>query len=386
MQQVGKNKTPSGARIAGAGVAAVFCIVVAQAAQAAQAASGTITQGSAAHAPMPAAPPLIPDASAPQNASAPQRALPGLPVPMPAQAASAASEASAPEPASAASEVAPPEPPEVPLPPEPPEPNAAQRNGLPPAGAFDMRKTFAREVNRRLTVPLADQQAYGRVLQHELDASGHGDLANEFIVLVDRSENVQALFVYFRAKQGDDWSMIGASPVSTGRPGTYDHFITPLGVFQHVPGNMDYRAEGTLNEFKIRGYGARDMRIYDFGWADGERGWGKGGKSPMRFQMHATDPQKLEPLLGMRHSKGCVRIPSTLNTFFDRRGILDAQYEARAADGESMWILKSTRQTTPWAGHYLVVVDTGRKTRPVWSPGPGMAVRANIPAGADTAD
>jgi hypothetical protein len=51
-----------------------------------------------------------------------------------------------------------------------------------------------------------------------------------------------------------------------------------------------------------------------------------------------------------------------------------------------MWILKSTRNATPWAGHFLVVVDTARKARPAWSPGPGKAVRANIPAGADTAD
>ncbi len=249
-----------------------------------------------------------------------------------------------------------------------------------------MRQTFAKEVDRRLNVPLAAQQAYAGLLQHALDEHGHGDLANEFVVLVDRSENVQAIFVYFRAKPGDAWSMIGASPVSTGRPGTYDHFLTPLGVFQHVPGNMDFRAEGTENEFKIRGYGARDMRIYDFGWADGERGWGKGGVSPMRFQMHATDPDKLEPLLGMRHSKGCVRIPSTLNTFFDHHGILDAQYEARAAEGESMWVLKPTRQTTPWAGHYLVVVDSRAKARPAWSPGPGKAARARTPVGANSVD
>jgi len=157
-------------------------------------------------------------------------------------------------------------------------------------------------------------------------------------------------------------------------------------VFQHVPGNMDFRAEGTLNEFKIRGYGARDMRIYDFGWAEGERGWGKGGVSPMRFQMHATDPEKLEPVLGMRHSKGCVRIPSTLNAFFDHHGILDAQYEARAAEGQSIWVLKPDRQTTSWAGHYLVVIDTARKTRPAWSPGPGKAARQQVPAAANNVD
>jgi len=56
----------------------------------------------------------------------------------------------------------------------------------------------------------------------------------------------------------------------------------------------------------------------------------------MRFQMHATDPDKLEPVLGVRHSKGCVRIPAALNVFFDHHGILDADYEARVAAGESL--------------------------------------------------
>jgi hypothetical protein len=388
MRQAGKsrtNKTPIGAGII-RGVAYATLILCSGLAVAQPA------QPSAAKPP--AEPPLLPST----NSSTPERALPAMPVPVPAQASSAASAASAVAPASGASEAVPAsvaEPasaaseasaPEVPLPPETPEPNLAQRMDLPSAGAFAMRQIFAKEVSRRLNVPLADQQAYGRLLQSTLDQDGHGDLANEFVVMVDRSANTQALFLYFRAKPGDAWSMIGATPVSTGKPGTYDHFLTPLGVFQHVPENMDFRAEGTLNEYKIRGYGARDMRIYDFGWADGERGWGKGGKSPMRFQMHATDPEKLEPLLGMRHSKGCVRIPSTLNTFFDHRGILDAQYEARAAEGGAMWILKPHRETTAWAGHYLVVVDTGRKTRPAWAPGPGAAVRAKTPVGADTVD
>ncbi|KNH05294.1 hypothetical protein BRCH_03841c [Candidatus Burkholderia brachyanthoides] len=411
MRQSGKNKTPFGARIIGGAVMAALVSIHAAAhaqpasqashAQAASASGGpddVMSPGTQQRMPPLLASPPATAASTLPGASAPAHALPGTPMPIAPQApqttqtpqapdvASAvfgASAASGAESASAASEAAAPE---VPLPPETPEPNLAQRLGLPPAGAFAMRQTYAKEVARRLSVPLADQQAYGRVLQNVLDENGHGSLANEFVVLVDRSANVQALFVYFRAKPGDAWSMIGASPVGTGRPGSYDHFLTPLGVFQHVSGNMDFRAEGTVNEYGIRGYGKRDIRIYDFGWTDGERGWGKGGVSPMRFQMHATDPEKLEPLLGMRHSKGCVRIPSTLNTFFDHHGILDAQYEARAAEGQSMWILKPHRQTTLWAGHYLVVVDTARKARPAWSPGPGTAARAKTPVGADTVD
>ena len=265
-------------------------------------------------------------------------------------------------------------------------PNVAQATALGPAGAIEMGKTFAKEVERRLNVPLAAQLVYGAKLQQALQENSIGSIANEYVVLVDRSKNVQALFIYFRAKPDGIWQMLGATPVSTGLPGSYDHFITPLGVFEHTPRNMDFRSEGTLNEFKIRGYGARDMRIYDFGWAQGERGWGKGGKSQMRFQMHATDPDKLEPVLGVRHSKGCVRIPAALNVFFDNHGILDADYEARVASGQSLWILKPRRTPTPWAGHYLVIIDSAQSVRPGWSPLPDGKARSQFPAHGNTAD
>jgi hypothetical protein len=253
-------------------------------------------------------------------------------------------------------------------------------------GALEMRKRFAHYVDRRLRVPLADQRAYGARLQDALDEKDLGELAGEFVILVDRSANVQALFIYFRALPDEPWLMIGASPVATGRPGEFDHFLTPLGVFEHTPQNMDFRAEGTMNQNNIRGYGRRDMRIYDLGWVDGERGWGKGGYSQMRFQMHATDPDRLEPLLGIRHSKGCVRIPATLNAFIDHYGIIDAEYQALVDSGKSLWVLHSDREITPWAGRFIVVIDSERKTRPAWSPAPGGKARAKVPAGADTAD
>ncbi|CAG4922867.1 L,D-transpeptidase [Paraburkholderia gardini] len=255
-----------------------------------------------------------------------------------------------------------------------------------PRRALLMRNTFAREVTRRLKVPAVDQAAYGVRLQAALAAKDLGGLAGEYVVLVDRNAKVQALFIYFRATPADNWQMIGASPVATGRPGEFDHFITPLGVFEHTPDNMDFRAEGTMNQNGIRGYGKRDMRIFDLGWAEGERGWGKGGVSQMRFQMHATDPDRLEPLLGIRHSKGCVRIPASLNVFLDHHGILDAEYEALVASGQSLWVLHPDRQATPWAGRYIVVVDSGRKTRPAWSPAPGSKAHAKMPAGGDNAD
>jgi hypothetical protein len=401
MQQAGKK---SKGRVAGIGAAVLAALAMPALAQNA-ASGGAVAQGHIERAmpllPDPGQAPAAKPASGASSAQVPRipdtaRPLPGMPVPpaAPASAASAppvppaapAVPASVPpSPASAAEEAAPSAASEAEIP-EPPAPNLAQTSSLDPAGALAMRQLFAKEVRRRLALPAADQQAYGRLLQRTLAEHGHGDLANEYVLLVDRSQNVQAIFIYFRAAAGDNWSMIGAAPVSTGRPGTYDHFLTPLGVFEHTPRNMDFRAEGTLNEFGIRGYGARDMRIYDFGWADGERGWGKGGVSPMRFQMHATDPDKLEQVLGIRHSKGCVRIPAALNVFFDHRGIIDADYEARAAASGPLWILKSKREPTPWAGRYLVVVDTERKARPVWAPAPGGAARAKVPAGADSAD
>ncbi|MBJ9593811.1 hypothetical protein [Burkholderia seminalis] len=309
----------------------------------------------------------------------------------PASAASAASGASSAastaEPASAASATtaseaeAP-----APTPPRRHPPLSAEEAKNATARAVDMRKRFTQEVTRRLNVPASEQRAYGERLQKALAEADLGDLAGEYVAMVDRAPNVQALFIYFRATPANAWLMIGASPVGTGLPGKYDHFLTPLGVFHHSPDNMDFRAEGTTNENGIRGYGRRDMRIYDFGWVDGERGWGKGGVSPMRFQMHATDPDRLEALLGIRHSKGCVRIPASLNAFFDHHGLLDDDYQARVEAGKSLWVLPRDRDITPIAGRYLVVIDSARKARPAWAPMPGRNAWSKVPKGGDTAD
>ncbi|MBU9542268.1 hypothetical protein KTE53_05560 [Burkholderia multivorans] len=301
-----------------------------------------------------------------------------------ASSASGASGASAATPASAASETPASE--AAPTPPRRHPPLSAHEAESATARALDMRKRFAQEVTRRLNVPANEQRAYGERLQRALAAADLADLAGEYVVMVDRAPNVQALFIYFRATPANAWLLIGAAPVATGLPGQYDHFLTPLGVFHHSPDHMDFRAEGTTNENGIRGYGHRDMRIFDFGWVDGERGWGKGGKSAMRFQMHATDPDRLEPLLGIRHSKGCVRIPASLNTFLDRHGILDDDYQARVEAGKSLWVLRGDREISPIAGRYLVVIDSARKTRPAWSPLPGRGAWSKLPKGGDTAD
>lgn len=229
---------------------------------------------------------------------------------------------------------------------------------------------FIREVDHRLDVPPADQLRYLELLEQALVQASFTGLPAQAFVVVDRNPNVQAAFVVVHTQAGG-WQWLGATAVSTGKPGSFEHFVTPLGVFPHTPDNPDFRAEGTFNENHIRGYGLKGRRVFDFGWQLGERSWGVGGRSVMRFQMHATDPSVLEARLGRVASEGCIRIPATLNVFLDRHGVLDADYEEAAANGKPHWVLKPDRQTMPWPGRFLVIVDSQAAERPAWSPLPG---------------
>ena len=227
---------------------------------------------------------------------------------------------------------------------------------------------YAREVGRRLEVPREVAEEYAAHLSAALASAVHRE--PQFAVLVDRSAAVQAVLLYW-GSPGDRWRLVGASPASTGLPGRFDYFETPTGVFEHTLANPDFRAEGTRNKNGIRGYGARGMRVYDFGWASSPRTWGTRGPGVMRLQMHVTDRELLEPWLGTRRSKGCIRIPASLNEFIDRYGLLDADYERAVREGRSLWVLREDRTPTRWPGRYLVIVDSGRTTRPAWSPLPG---------------
>ncbi len=161
--------------------------------------------------------------------------------------------------------------------------------------------------------------------------------------------------------------LVGAASVSTGSPGRFEHFETPLGVFNHSLNNLDFRAEGTKNKFGIRGCGRKGTRIYDFGWVPAAKGWGNGAMSVMRLQMHATDPNLLEQRLGTAQSKGCIRIPASLNELIDRYGVLDLDYLEKTDDGRRLWVLRSDRTPTLWPGRYLAVIDSMSGERPDWS-------------------
>ncbi len=224
-----------------------------------------------------------------------------------------------------------------------------------------VRQAFVRQVSRHLSLPAAVATRYADLLASALQAGGQEADAGDWAVLVDRNPRVQAAMLFARTDERAPWQWVGATPVSTGKPGAFNHFITPVGVFAHSMENLDFRAEGTYNENGIRGYGVSGMRVYDFGWVDARRGWGKGGESQMRLQMHATDPARLEPRLGRPASKGCVRIPATLNRLLDHYGLIDADYLAAAGRGDSLWILARDRTPVARPGRYLVIVDSGAR-------------------------
>jgi hypothetical protein len=230
-----------------------------------------------------------------------------------------------------------------------------------PQDGRELTFRYATEIDRQLQLPVEEQQFYGAELSRLFAGSGP-----QFIALVDRSPNVQAFLLYWRGADGVmHW--IGASPVSTGHPGRFDYFETPLGVFDHTVDNPDYRAEGTRNANGICGYGVKGMRVYDFGWVRQNKGWGDRAEIEMRFQMHATDADFLEPKLGTAQSKGCIRIPGTLNRFLDNYGVLDADYVRAVAEGGRPFVLDRSWHPVAGAGRYLVVIDSDRAQRPAWA-------------------
>lgn len=241
--------------------------------------------------------------------------------------------------------------------------------------AAALASLYRAQVDLRLDVPAEETRRYAKLAEEALARAGIVPDRPQYIAVVDRDPGVQVFLLFWRPLQGEYW-WVGASPVSTGRPGSFDHFATPLGVFKHTPDNPDFRAEGTLNSNGIRGYGARGMRVYDFGWQPAPRGWGDGTVMEMRLQMHATDPDALERRLGSAQSKGCVRIPASLNRLLDRYGVLDAAYDELMEAGHKLWVLPPQREPVPDAGRYLVVVDSQRPERPGWSPAPHLPQRA----------
>jgi len=228
------------------------------------------------------------------------------------------------------------------------------------AEVVTLRAAFAREVPQHVTLtPQSDIDWVARA-KAEVAAAALPIDRPQLIVVVDRSPRVQELRLIVAQSPGKPWYVIGGSKVSTGQSGRFDYYITPVGVFRHTSAILDYRALGTFNENHIRGLGLKGMRVWDFGWQTAQKGWlPEGTQGEIRLLMHATDPDYLEQRLGKRASKGCVRVPATVNRFFDLHGVLDEDYEQAAAeDIRFRALLRPDRQPTSLAGDALVIIDS----------------------------
>ena len=97
--------------------------------------------------------------------------------------------------------------------------------GICASGADEVRELasqFEQEVTRRLNVPPEEQERYAHLLKLALDEAHVSNVPPEFFLLVDRSPHVQAAMIEWKAPDGT-FHLIGATPVSTGQPGMYEH-------------------------------------------------------------------------------------------------------------------------------------------------------------------
>jgi hypothetical protein len=87
----------------------------------------------------------------------------------------------------------------------------------------ELAPLYAREVDRRLEVPAAEQGAYAKTMEDALHGAQIVPSTGQYVVLVDRNPNVQAVMLFWRSSTGNA-VFIGASPTSTGRPGGFDRY------------------------------------------------------------------------------------------------------------------------------------------------------------------
>lgn len=226
--------------------------------------------------------------------------------------------------------------------------------------ALALTMAFRREVPVALGVPTPYKTAWVTLAQQQLEQAGIVLDRPQVLVVVDRNPRMQRLCLILALPGHAEWQVIGSTSVSTGTTGRQYYYITPTGVFPNSADRLGYRALGTKNENGIMGNGTTGMRVWDFGWQWAEKGWlPSRDKIQIRLEMHATDPVYLEQRLGHTASEGCIRIPSSLNVFIDRHGLLDAQYEQQAAvDRRFAALLRKDRVVSSIAGLFVVVVDT----------------------------
>lgn len=206
---------------------------------------------------------------------------------------------------------------------------------------YDLARRYCAAVEHSLEVPRGEALIYGWLAETTL--LGHPDPLNEpqYLLVVDSCPTVQVAFLYWRLLPGH-YELVGASPASTGDAKRTGCVATPCGLFGQA------NAAG--------GAGSLASRVYDFG-IHRARMPGR-GFTPLHLQAHAAQgPSRAR--LGTAQSDGRVLLPASLVAFLDTHGVLDgARGAANSAAGTAL---------VPFAGRYMVVVDSERDDRPEWT-------------------
>ncbi|WP_173085658.1 hypothetical protein [Fundidesulfovibrio magnetotacticus] len=192
----------------------------------------------------------------------------------------------------------------------------------------------------------------------------------QFFAYADRNPKAQFIVVGLYDARSERIDILGADLISSGNiEKGGDYFETPIGVFENLLDNFSYRAQGTPNQEGWRGLGAKDSRVWDFGYQRGLKKYKDGNTmSQLRLLMHSTDPERGEPRLGRTDSKGCVRISAGLNRFLDTHAILDSHYEQWAKSRPDSWLFKKERKPTAYPGKYLIIGDSSQSALAVGKP------------------
>jgi len=204
----------------------------------------------------------------------------------------------------------------------------------------DLARRYEAIVDRQLQVPGNESIIYGGLAETEIQGNGDPLDGPQYVLVVDSCPSVQAAFLFWRLLPGR-YELIGASPASTGNPERTGGLQTPQGVFPQAD---------MANARRLV------ARVYDFGLHRARRA-ATGGFAPLRLQARAATG-RTGALLGTPQSDGSILLPPGLVAFLDQFGVLDAgRGEALTPAGESL----------PFAGRYLVVVDSERDERPDWA-------------------
>jgi hypothetical protein len=196
----------------------------------------------------------------------------------------------------------------------------------------------------------------------------------QLVLIVDRAAKSQLLAMTLAQPDGS-WEILGTSHVSTGKPGRLQHFKTPIGVLLNDGSEIGYRAQGTFNQYHIRGLGVKGMRVWDFGWQTSDDWRTPGATMAVRVEMHATDPDVLEERIGRADSEGCIRLPDALNKFLDHHGIIDAAIERLGeTDAGYRELLSPELDPTPLAGDAVIVVDSSEPWAKPYPPETSVAL------------